>query len=56
MSWYIQIWDKTQTNLIFAAKCGDRREAVSLATEARSHSLSYVILLRDSFDNVSSWD
>lgn len=44
------------TKVIFHAECADRRECVSLATEARSSDLGLQIWLTSPFGDKSSWD
>ena len=55
--WRITVLSPDGQRVIFHNKCADRKEAACLATEARSHSLSYQIWLSPPCDAPAEpWD
>ena len=56
IQWVVTVNDASDTRLIHHQVCEDRKEAQCVATEARGHSLSYKIWLRDPYGTVTAWD
>ena len=54
--WHVTVMTKNGQRIIHHCQCDDQKEVQGVCTEARSHSLSYKIVIRSPTGQISYWD